>query len=184
MVVQVEISAALWGTIDTPVGVGTPQRVGYLPCDQQAHPLYHILPAPCKCPLKSARRRRHENDSTAGNKRAITHARSGGIQRTTKTTRTKVSAQLQCWFMHGNPATRYFQMVVMIMVNKKLREHRQRAGIPLEILAYKARVSPRTLWRWERWNCTPRSWEGIQRVAAVLGVQPEDLLDDEQGGER
>jgi DNA-binding XRE family transcriptional regulator len=89
-----------------------------------------------------------------------------------------------CWFMHGNPATRYFQMVVMIMVNKKLREHRQRAGIPLEILAYKARVSPRTLWRWERWNCTPRSWESIQRVAAVLGVQPEDLLDDEQGGER
>ena len=89
-----------------------------------------------------------------------------------------------CWFMHGNPATRYFPMVVMIMVNKKLREHRQRAGIPLEILAYKARVSPRTLWRWERWNCTPRSWESIQRVAAVLGVQPEDLLDDEQGGDQ
>jgi DNA-binding XRE family transcriptional regulator len=81
------------------------------------------------------------------------------------------------------PTTRYFQMVVMIMVNKKLREHRQRAGIPLEILAYKARVSPRTLWRWERWNCTPRRWESIQRVAAVLGVQPEDLLDDEQGGD-
>jgi DNA-binding XRE family transcriptional regulator len=84
----------------------------------------------------------------------------------------------------GKPTARYFQMVVMIMVNKKLREHRQRAGIPLEILAYKARVSPRTLWRWERWNCPPRSWESIQRVADVLGVQPEDLLDDEQGGER
>jgi len=66
------------------------------------------------------------------------------------------------------------------MVNRKLRELRQRAGIPLEILAYKARVSPRTLWRWERWNCTPRSWESIQRVADVLKVAPEDLLDDEE----
>ena len=69
---------------------------------------------------------------------------------------------------------------VMKMINKKLRELRQRAGIPLEILAYKARVSPRTLWRWERWGCTPRSWESIQRVADVLKVAPEDLLDDEE----
>ena len=84
----------------------------------------------------------------------------------------------------GIPPRDTFSVEVMIMVNKKLREHRQRAGIPLEILAYKARVSPRTLWRWERWNCTPRRWESIQRVAAVLGVEPSELLDDEQGGER
>jgi DNA-binding XRE family transcriptional regulator len=85
----------------------------------------------------------------------------------------------------GKPTTpkRYFQMVVMKMINRKLREYRRRAGLPLEVLAFKARVSPRTLWRWERWGCTPRSWESIQRVAAVLGVQPEDLLDDEQGGD-
>jgi len=70
-----------------------------------------------------------------------------------------------------------------MMINRKLREYRRRAGLPLEVLAFKARVSPRTLWRWERWNCPPRSWESIQRVAAVLGVQPEDLLDDEQGGD-
>jgi DNA-binding XRE family transcriptional regulator len=89
-----------------------------------------------------------------------------------------------CWFMHGNPATRYFLSGGDDNDQQEATEHRQRAGIPLEILAYKARVSPRTLWRWERWNCTPRSWESIQRVAAVLGVQPEDLLDDEQGGER
>ena len=90
-----------------------------------------------------------------------------------------------CWFMHGNPATRYFLSGGGMMINRKLREYRRRAGLPLEVLAFKARVSPRTLWRWERWNCPPRSWESIQRVAAVLGVQPEDLLvDDEQGGER
>ena len=87
----------------------------------------------------------------------------------------------------GKPTTpkRYFLSGgVMVMTNRKLREYRQRAGLPLEVLAYKARVSPRTLWRWERWNCTPRSWESIQRVAAVLGVEPSELLDDEQGGER
>jgi len=85
----------------------------------------------------------------------------------------------------GKPTApkRYFQMVVMKMINQKLREYRRRAGLPLEVLAFKARVSPRTLWRWERWNCPPRRWESIQRVAAVLGVQPEDLLDDEQGGD-
>jgi DNA-binding XRE family transcriptional regulator len=98
--------------------------------------------------------------------------------------RTKVYAQFMVVFMHGNPATRYFLSGgVMVMTNRKLREYRQRAGLPLEVLAYKARVSPRTLWRWERWGCTPRRWESIQRVAAVLGVQPEDLLDDEQGGD-
>ena len=108
-----------------------------------------------------------------------------GIQRTTKTTRTKVFAQFMLCLCMGKPTTpkRYFLSGGGMVINAKLREYRQRAGLPLEVLAYKARVSPRTLWRWERWNCTPRSWESIQRVAAVLGVQPEDLL-DEQGGER
>jgi DNA-binding XRE family transcriptional regulator len=97
-----------------------------------------------------------------------------------------------CWFMHGWTQSNLLEARHAILSKwrcngndkPKLREYRQRAGLPLEVLAYKARVSPRTLWRWERWNCTPRSWESIQRVAAVLGVQPEDLLDDEQGGER
>lgn len=109
--------------------------------------------------------------------------------------RTKVSARAgngaigiqTCETQRPRTTTRNdtFSLVVMTMINKKLREYRQRAGLPLEVLAFKARVSPRTLWRWERWNCTPRSWESIQRVAAVLGVQPEELVvDDEQGGER
>ena len=84
----------------------------------------------------------------------------------------------------GIPPRDTFSVEVMMMINQKLREYRRRAGLPLEVLAYKARVSPRTLWRWERWGCTPRSWESIQRVAAVLGVEPSELLDDEQGGER
>ena len=116
------------------------------------------------------------------------------FQRTTAHARTKVFAHLRYLRIDDHDTTctstttrnDTFQVVVISMVNKKLREYRRRAGLPLEVLAFKARVSPRTLWRWERWNCTPRSWESIQRVAAVLGVQPEELVDDENehGGER
>jgi len=66
----------------------------------------------------------------------------------------------------------------------KLKEYRRRAGLPQDVLARKARVSLRTIWLWEAYNLPPKRWESIQRVAAVLGVAPEDLLDDEHGGER
>ena len=113
------------------------------------------------------------------------------FQRTTRPARTKVPARgakesfgISKCEQQSTLTTRErndtFCVVMITMVNRKLRELRQRAGIPLEILAYKARVSPRTLWRWERWGCTPRSWESIQRVADVLQVAPEELLDDEE----
>jgi len=75
---------------------------------------------------------------------------------------------------------RYLTMVIRMITNK-LREYRRRVGIPLEVLAYKARVSPRTLWMWERWGCTPRHPLIIERVAAVLGVDPAELLESEGG---
>ena len=75
---------------------------------------------------------------------------------------------------------RYLRLVMTMMTNK-LRAYRRRAGIPLEVLAYKARVSPRTLWMWERWGCTPRRPSIIERVAAVLGVDPAELLESEGG---
>jgi len=39
------------------------------------------------------------------------------------------------------------------------------------------RVSTSTLWAWERHNCPPVTMEPVRRVAAVLGVEPEELLE-------
>lgn len=57
----------------------------------------------------------------------------------------------------------------------KLRKVCAEKGIPLHIVAYRAKVSGTTLSRWAKWNILPRE-ETIQKVAEVLGVQPEDIV--------
>jgi len=59
----------------------------------------------------------------------------------------------------------------------RLKHLRTERGIPLYILARRARVSTSTLWAWERHNCPPATMEPVRRVAAVLGVEPEELLE-------
>jgi transcriptional regulator with XRE-family HTH domain len=60
-----------------------------------------------------------------------------------------------------------------------LQRIRKERGIPLHVLARKARVSTATLWVWEKHNLPPVTLEPVRRVAAVLGVEPEELLETE-----
>jgi transcriptional regulator with XRE-family HTH domain len=59
----------------------------------------------------------------------------------------------------------------------KLKHLRTERGIPLYVLARRARVSLGTLTAWEKHGCPPIRIEPVQRVAAVLGVEPEELLE-------
>ena len=59
----------------------------------------------------------------------------------------------------------------------KLQRIRMQRGIPLYVLARRARVSLGTLTAWEKHGCPPVRIEPVQRVAAVLGVEPEELLE-------
>ncbi len=59
----------------------------------------------------------------------------------------------------------------------KLKRLRTERGIPLYVLARRARVSLGTLTAWEKHGCPPVRIEPVQRVAAVLGVEPEELLE-------
>jgi len=58
-----------------------------------------------------------------------------------------------------------------------LQRIRKQRGIPLYVLARRARVSTRTLTAWEKHGCPPVKIEPVQRVAAVLGVEVEELLE-------
>ena len=58
-----------------------------------------------------------------------------------------------------------------------LQRIRLQRGIPLYVLARRARVSLGTLTAWEKHGCPPVRIEPVQRVAAVLGVEPEELLE-------
>jgi transcriptional regulator with XRE-family HTH domain len=58
-----------------------------------------------------------------------------------------------------------------------LQRIRMQRGIPLYVLARRARVSLGTLTAWEKHGCPPVRIEPVQRVAAVLGVEPEELLE-------
>jgi len=58
-----------------------------------------------------------------------------------------------------------------------LQRIRLQRGIPLYVLARRARVSLGTLTAWEKHGCPPVRIEPVQRVAAVLGVEVEELLE-------
>jgi transcriptional regulator with XRE-family HTH domain len=57
-----------------------------------------------------------------------------------------------------------------------IREIRKRLGLPVDALAHKAGVSTRHIVLWERYGLPPRSRATLEKIARVLGVEPDDLL--------
>lgn len=59
-------------------------------------------------------------------------------------------------------------------MENRLKEARQRQGLPMEILAYRARCSVRHVWLWEKWGIPPKR-PIAERIAQALGVSLEEL---------
>jgi transcriptional regulator with XRE-family HTH domain len=62
----------------------------------------------------------------------------------------------------------------------KVRELRKRLGLPVDALAHIAGVSQRTITLWEKYGLPPRNEKTLEKIARALGVEPEDLFDDEE----
>jgi len=62
------------------------------------------------------------------------------------------------------------------MKMKNLREIRKQLGLAMDVLAYKAGVSIRHLVLWERYGLPPRNRTTIEKIAKVLGMEPDELL--------
>ncbi len=60
----------------------------------------------------------------------------------------------------------------------RIRELRKRLGLPVEVLAHKARVSARHIVLWERYGLPPRSRATVEKIARALGVEPDTLLQE------
>ena len=75
---------------------------------------------------------------------------------------------------HNYPQYNLHKEALIMTSLKRIRTQR---GIPLYVLARRARVSLGTLTAWEKHGCPPVRIEPVQRVAAVLGVDPEELLE-------
>jgi len=59
-----------------------------------------------------------------------------------------------------------------------LKQIRLQRGLSMEVLAYKAGVSPRAIYMLERYGLPPKRRETLEKIARVLGVEPDDLLSD------
>ncbi|MFN3690729.1 MAG: helix-turn-helix domain-containing protein [Fimbriimonadales bacterium] len=68
----------------------------------------------------------------------------------------------------------------MMNAGQRLRELRKERGLPIAVLARKARVGLQTLSNAERWGL-PLPYKSAERIAQVLGVPVEELLDEPQG---
>lgn len=60
---------------------------------------------------------------------------------------------------------------------ERLRELLDKAGVPRYRLARRAGISPATLIVWERDGVAPKRRETYERLARVLGVDPQELLE-------
>ncbi|CUU34113.1 Helix-turn-helix domain-containing protein [Armatimonadetes bacterium DC] len=60
-------------------------------------------------------------------------------------------------------------------LGQRLKTLRQEQGLPIDVLAYKARCSTRTLILVEQWNLPPRRRKTRERIAHALGVSYEAL---------
>jgi transcriptional regulator with XRE-family HTH domain len=58
-----------------------------------------------------------------------------------------------------------------------LRELRKQMGMPMDVLAHKARVSMRHIVLWERYGLPPRRRETVEKIARVLGMSADELLE-------
>jgi transcriptional regulator with XRE-family HTH domain len=57
---------------------------------------------------------------------------------------------------------------------------RKQRGIPYYVLARRANASVSTILLWEKHGLVPKRRDVIERIARVLGVEPEDLLEDSE----
>jgi transcriptional regulator with XRE-family HTH domain len=64
----------------------------------------------------------------------------------------------------------------------KLRELREKRGLPLVVLANQAGIALGTLHGWEKWGIVPKSERKRQTVARVLGVDLAEIMPAEPGG--
>jgi transcriptional regulator with XRE-family HTH domain len=64
-----------------------------------------------------------------------------------------------------------------------IRELRKRLGLPVDALAHKAGVSTRHIVLWERYGLPPRSRATVEKIARVLGVEPDELLPNAENTE-
>jgi len=64
-----------------------------------------------------------------------------------------------------------------------LKRIRLQQGLSMEVLAYKASVSPRAIYMLERYGLPPKRRETLEKIARVLGVEPDELLSDAENSE-
>jgi transcriptional regulator with XRE-family HTH domain len=57
---------------------------------------------------------------------------------------------------------------------------RKQRGMPYYVLARRANASVSTILLWEKHGLVPKRRDVIERIARVLGVEPEDLLEDSE----
>jgi transcriptional regulator with XRE-family HTH domain len=62
----------------------------------------------------------------------------------------------------------------------RLESLRKQRGIPYYVLARRANASVSTILLWEKHGLVPKRRDVIERIARVLGVEPEDLLEDSE----
>jgi len=64
-----------------------------------------------------------------------------------------------------------------------LKRIRLQQGLSMEVLAYKAGVSTRAIYMLERYGLPPKRRETLEKIARVLGVEPDELLSDAENSE-
>ena len=60
---------------------------------------------------------------------------------------------------------------------QNIRDIRKQLGLAIDVLAYKAGVSVRHLVLWERYGLPPRNRTTIEKIAKVLGMSADELLE-------
>jgi transcriptional regulator with XRE-family HTH domain len=59
----------------------------------------------------------------------------------------------------------------------EIRELRKRTGLPVDGFARIAGVSQRTITLWEKYGIPPRNRTTLEKIARVLGMEPDELLE-------
>jgi transcriptional regulator with XRE-family HTH domain len=62
----------------------------------------------------------------------------------------------------------------------RLESLRKQRGIPYYVLARRANSSVSTILLWEKHGLVPKRRDVIERIARVLGVEPDALLEDSE----
>jgi transcriptional regulator with XRE-family HTH domain len=63
------------------------------------------------------------------------------------------------------------------MMMRNIRELRKRTGLPVDGFAQIAGVSQRTITLWEKYGLVPRNRNTIEKIARVLGMSADELLE-------